>query len=88
MVDERLIHPTRRNERPSWEISVDGRVVGWVHEHMIGRSSTVFYKAIGIAPGGAHINLENSPDRRLQVATVVAFDLDPDLWKGIHWHPR
>lgn len=79
---------TRRNEDQRWEVSVDGRVVGWVRAHKIGRSSSTFYEAKGIDPSGRVIDLENSTDRDERIRVVVAFHDDPEPWRGIHWHPR
>lgn len=80
--------PKRRGDRPEWEVSRDGRIVGWVAEHTIGRSSAVFYRAIAVHPDtGELVNLENSTDRGERVARIEDFLDDPSKYRGVHWHP-
>jgi len=79
----REMHRTRMFDHPQWEISVVGRVVGWVRVHKIARSSVMFYEATGIDPDGNHVILESSGDREQRIETVVAFDRDPEPWRNM-----
>jgi hypothetical protein len=88
MVDLRLMIPKRRDDRPQWEVRRDEKVVGWVVEHTIGRSSAVFYRATAVHPDtGELVNLENSTDREERVARIEDFLDDPNKYRGIHWRP-
>lgn len=75
----RMLPSTRRgSERPRWEVSVEGTVIGWIDENMIGRSSVVFYFATGIHPeNGREYRLENSTDFHERVEVLRQFHLDP-----------
>ncbi len=86
--DVREMLRSKRDEMPQWEVSNDGRVVGWVRSLRIGHSSVTFYEAIGIDPSGERVSLECSGDRDERILVVVAFGEDPEPWRGIHWHPR
>ena len=88
MVDLRLMIPKRRGDRPGWEVRRGEKVVGWVVEHTIGRSSAVFYRATAVHPDtGELVNLENSTDREERVARIEGFLDDPNKYRGIHWRP-
>ena len=82
------LRPARRYQRPIWELfDDDGSLIGWIREHMIGRSSVVFYKAIGIHPeSGQHVTLESSADREERIARILDFRSDPEKYRGVHWH--
>jgi hypothetical protein len=79
-VQIRLMRPAtrRRSERPRWEVSAQGRVIGWVDENVIGGSSAVFYFVTAIHPeNGREYRLENSTDFHDRVEVIRRFDLDP-----------
>ena len=90
MVTIREVLPQRRFQRPLWELLDErGRLVGWVREHVIRGSSSVFYKAIGVHPGtGEHVTLESSTDRQERIDCILRFVADPEPFRGVHWHPR
>lgn len=75
----RMLPASRRgSERPRWEVSVEWRVIGWIDENTIGRSSVVFYFATGIHPeNGKEYRLENSTDFHERVEVLRQFHLDP-----------
>lgn len=79
---------TREREMPRWEVSIDGRVIGWVRALRIAGANLTFYEATGIDPDGASVVLECSSDREERIARVIVFDEDPEPWRGVHWHPR
>jgi hypothetical protein len=90
LVHIREQHPQRRHQRPIWEITGDdGQLVGWVREHTVGRSSSIFYRAIGVHPTTReHVTLESSTDLQERIAKAIDFHRDPDGYRGLHWHPR
>ncbi|TBN57900.1 hypothetical protein EYE40_11120 [Glaciihabitans arcticus] len=90
MVTITEVPPRRRYQRPLWELRDDGgRLVGWVRQHVIRGSSSVFYKAIGVHPQtGEHVTLESSTDREERFACILSFLANPESVRGVHWHPR
>ena len=72
-VTVREILRAKRDDMPRWEVSSEGRVVGWVRSLRIGHSSVRFYEAIGIDPRGEQGSLECGGDRDERVRVVVAF---------------
>jgi len=82
--------PTRRFQKPIWEITDEnGNLAGYVREHTIGSSRVVFYKAIGVHPvTGEHVTLESSADREERINKILDFRADPEKYRGVHWHPR
>ena len=87
-VQMRRMLPSKRDELPRWELTRDGRIIGWVRSLRIGHSTPMFYEAIGVDPAGERVSLECSGDRDERIAQVAAFDVDPEPWRGVHWHPR
>ena len=69
--------PSKRNALPEWEVKLDGKVIGWVHEKHIGKSSRPFYEAIVIHPNGRHFSLENSTDFEDRLNVVSDFQVRP-----------
>ena len=80
---------TRRFQKPLWDV-YDGRtLLGYVRQHTIGHSSSMFYKAVAIHPTtGEYVTLESSTDRDERVAKILHFRENPEAYRGIHWHPR
>lgn len=76
----RKLYPARRYALDEWEISVGGRVVGWVRETRVGRNSTAFFKAVGILPDGKHLSLELSTDFDERCRTVAEFSVAPERY--------
>jgi len=73
--------PQTRHSLPCWEYSLDGTVVGWVERVRIGKSTRVFYKAIGLHPiTGKRVSLENSTDRDERIRVLAAFHHDPSRY--------
>ena len=75
----RMLPATRRpTEPPRWEVSTDGRVIGWIDRHRIGGASANFYFATGVHPAtGTHYRLESSTDFVERVDVLQLFDIDP-----------
>ena len=72
----RKMLPSKRNDRPEFEISLDGVVIGWLKEHPYRGDS--FWGAIGIhRPTGERVDLELSKDFEGRVETLVTFWNDP-----------
>lgn len=68
----------RRSEPPRWEISVGGVVVGWIDEHHLRGTSSVFYFATGIHPeNGKEYRLESSVDFEDRIRVLREFHRDP-----------
>jgi len=90
MVTIRELVPTRRYQRPIWELfDDDGALVGYVRQHTIRSTSVLFYKAVGVHPAsGEHVTLESSADREERIRTILTFRANPERYRGVHWHPR
>lgn len=68
----------RASEAPRWELSIEGRVIGWVEERRLRAATASFYFAIGIEQrSGEQFRLEGSTDFADRVAVVRRFDIDP-----------
>jgi len=83
----RVMVPKRRQDRPVWEISIDGRTIGWLAEHQVGRSTVTFYNATGIyRQDGRTVDLQNDSNFRHQLEMLIEFDQDPERFRGVHLH--
>jgi hypothetical protein len=70
-----------------WEVSIDGRVIGWLKEQMIGKSSVIFLRAMGVYKvTGQQVDLQNSSDFRESLEKLIQFDQDPESFRGVHLH--
>jgi len=83
----RLMIPARRHDPPTWEVTVDGRVIGWLTQRTLGNSSSIFIHAVGVyKPNGKRIDLEYSTDFRERLEKLIEFDQDPERFRGLHLH--
>jgi len=83
----RALPSHRQQDRPVWEVSIDGRVIGWLREQMIGKSSVVFISAMGVYKlTGQRVDLQNSSDFRRSLEKLIQFDQDPESFRGVHLH--
>ncbi len=87
-IDVRELRPAKGDRFPRWSVTLGSVVIGHVQAHRIGRSSVVFYRAEVVAPDGQHVDLESHPTRENRVAVLIAFHEDPEVFRGLHWHPR
>lgn len=78
--------PATRHSLPEWEVKLDGKVVGWLREKRIGKSSRPFYEAVCIHPvNGREFSLENSTDWDDRLAVLELFQTEP--WQFNHHLP-
>ncbi|MBO1740736.1 hypothetical protein [Leifsonia sp. TF02-11] len=75
----RLLAASRRvSEPPRWEVSVSGRVIGWIDAHQLRGASATFYFATGIhRDTGKGYRLESSTDFEERVEVLRQFHEDP-----------
>ena len=86
MDDVRRMIPKRLDDLPEWEVSRDGRIIGWVRQKRVGRSVSTFFEAIGIHPvTGERVRLELSTDFDERVAAISQLQDDPEATRGVHW---
>ncbi|WP_344754744.1 hypothetical protein [Gryllotalpicola koreensis] len=76
----RLMWPKRRLDLPEWEVMVGGRIVGWVRQVRIGRSSVVFFEATGMLDG-ERVRLEVTADRDERFRVVAEFSVAPQRYR-------
>ena len=80
--------PSSRHAQPEFEVSFDGRVIGYVRSRRY--RSITFYEGIGVHNvTGEQVGLELSTDREERVQTVLKFWLDPTSCKQhLPWRLR
>lgn len=83
-----LVQPLRVAFR-RWEVRAEegSPVIGWLQEHRIGRSSTLFIEATATDPFGDVVDLESSPDWDDRLQAVLRFHEYPERELGRHWRP-
>ena len=80
--------PKRQRDRPEWEVSVDGQVIGWITQWQATTSRTLFYRATAIHPAnGRQVSLESSPDFDNRVRVIEGFHLDTATGRA-HYRER
>jgi hypothetical protein len=80
--------PTKAHPGPRWQVLLRGEPVGWIRRHRIGKASRWFYAASALAPDGSVVELESSTVFETRVTVIVDFALDPERYRGVHWHPK
>lgn len=75
----RQMLPSRRGELPVFEISLDGEVIGFVHETRLRGAVNPFYRAWGIYPGTT---------RRIDLQLATGFDMQVDVVRRFHSYPQ
>ncbi len=73
-IEIRKMLPSRRGELPAFEISLDGQVIGRVHQTALRGAVNAFFRAVGVFPGTTRkVDLQLNTDLQDRVDTVVRF---------------